>query len=251
MPLILSPSEKPVIAEPHNTWSRSTFIKGMLGLLALGSLDLESCKKTTETGGSGTTVNGYTFGSGDIGVLNYLYMIEQIQVAFYSTLNASGILSPLISGAMGQKPPYYYLLTDIYDHQLAHCTFLNLALGTNALPSLNLDFSRIDFTSLSACLQAAHQFQNTEAQAYTGVSQYFTSTAFLTIAAQIGAVESRHSAFITGLLNNSTNTNFNAYFDSSLVDPNNGYEIGFSPSQVYAFYKPYLKTALDASTLPG
>ena len=51
-------------------------------------------------------------------------------------------------------------LTAIRDHEIAHRQFLKKALGKKAIPSLEVDFSAIDFTSKKSVLGTADVFEN-------------------------------------------------------------------------------------------
>jgi Ferritin-like domain len=215
-------------------FSRNQFLHLLLGSAGVLLLTPPSCKPLP-TGGNGLTDNGYSFGAGDIGLLNYLYVVEQIQYQFY--------LKWIQSGLNGFDLNTVLLINDIALHQLTHTEFYKSALGTNALPTLTLDFTTIDFNNKSTILPLAGQFQNNEIEAYIGVSRYFQSSAFLTVSQQIASVEARHSAFITGL---SAPNNF---IDPTKID-SGGNEISQTPSLVLGFYKPYLKTPLDINTLP-
>lgn len=218
--------------------SRNSFLKIGIGILGLASLSriLNSCKSDPIIGGSGYTSNGYGFGSGDIALLNYLYVIEQVQAAFYLKW---------VNALKTSNPSLFYLghLGDIALHQATHCAFFNNALGTNAIPILNLDFSGIDFTNASQLLILGQKFQETELGAYLGISSSFQSSAFLTLSQQISSVEARHTSYLTGL--NQTNS----FMNSALLNAG-GYENSLNPSTVFSFYKSYIKTPLDLTSLP-
>jgi hypothetical protein len=216
--------------------SRIDFFRGLSGSFLGLVLASSGCKPSNFIGGSGSTAAGLSFGSGDIGLLNYLYVVEQVQYNFYLNLIRSGTFSGINNTNS--------LLSDITLHQLTHTQFYKSALGTNAIESLDLDFSSIDFTQAIPLLSIAEKFQNTESQAYNGVAGYFQSSTFLTLSQQMGRVESRHSAFISGLVQSGI------FVDSNILN-SSGYETGLSPRSVLSFYKPYIKTALDLSTLPN
>ncbi|WP_315822624.1 ferritin-like domain-containing protein [Paraflavitalea speifideaquila] len=64
---------------------------------------------------------GINLGSGDIGILNYAYALEQLEAAFYLQV----IMTPF-SGITATETA---LLTDIRDHEVAHREFFKKALG--------------------------------------------------------------------------------------------------------------------------
>src|SRR5688572_8946177 len=69
--------------------------------------------------------SGVNLGSGDIGVLNYAYALEQLEAAFYVRVAQSPY-----SGITAAESSY---LTDIRDHEVAHREFFKAALGASAI----------------------------------------------------------------------------------------------------------------------
>src|SRR3954469_2358122 len=82
------------------------------------------CKKDDGniTGGS----DGVDLGSGDTGILNYAYALEQLEAAFYIQV----IATPFAGITEAEKG----LLTDIRDHEIAHREFFKAALSASAIP---------------------------------------------------------------------------------------------------------------------
>src|SRR3569833_985256 len=88
---------------------------------------------------------GFTdVGSGDIGVLNYAYALEQLEAAFYTK-----VIQSQFSGITAAETSY---LTDIRDHEIAHREFFKTALGSNAIQALEVNFSSIDFGNRASVL---------------------------------------------------------------------------------------------------
>src|SRR3954470_2278288 len=63
------------------------------------------------------TVN---LGSGDVGILNYAYALEQLEAAFYEK-----VVSSFYSGATALEMEY---LTDIRNHEVGHREFFKAAI---------------------------------------------------------------------------------------------------------------------------
>jgi hypothetical protein len=103
-------------------------------------IGLESCRKTTPVGGKHTI----DVGSGDTGILNFAYALEQLEAAFYIKVNASFYKN--ITDAEKQ------VLTDIMYHEVAHRDFFKKALSSAAIQDLKTDFSDVDFTSRASVL---------------------------------------------------------------------------------------------------
>jgi hypothetical protein len=170
--------------------------------------------------------------TGDLAILNYAYALEQLEAAFYTQL----ILTPYSGISSTEKD----LLTAIRDHEILHREFFKAALGTNAIPALTVDFSKIDFTSRASTLGAAKAFEDTGVKAYDGAGYLIGGAAYLTIAGQIVSVEARHAALISNLI---TPGSFAA---SDQVDAN-GLNSSASIADVLKIANTYLKTKVSAS----
>src|SRR6476646_5807119 len=66
------------------------------------------------------------FGTGDVGVLNYAYALEQLEAAFYTT-----VVGAFYAGVTADEQQ---VLTEIRDHEVIHRDFLKTALGADAIP---------------------------------------------------------------------------------------------------------------------
>ena len=172
-------------------------------------------------------------GSGDIGILNFAYALEQLEAAFYLQVVATPY-----TGIPSIELTY---LTDIRDHEVCHREFFKAALGTSAIKGLTPDFSAIDFTSRTAVLGAAKAFEDLGVTAYDGIAYNIQNAAYLSIAGSIVSVEARHAALIGNLI---TQGNF---VSSDQVDTN-GLNISNKPSVVLAGANAYLKTKVSANS---
>lgn len=129
---------------------------------------------------------GAELGDGDIGVLNYAYALEQLEAAFYTQV----LDTPF--GNMQANDER--ILRQIRDHEIAHRDFLKGALGRNAIPGLEVDFSAVDFSSRASVLGTADVFENLGVAAYNGAGQLITNPDYLVAAGSIVSVEARHAA---------------------------------------------------------
>ena len=223
-------SEKDLLAVSNDriqSLSRRNFL-GYIGGASALLITAAACKKDKVTMDSGIDL-----GKGDIGVLNYAYTLEQIEAAFYTKVFQS---------------PYAYmtaaensLLGDIRDHEIAHREFFKAALGTAVLPTLELDFSSINFGSRDSVLATAKAFEDLGVSAYNGAGMLLTNPDYLLLAGKIVSVEARHAAYIRDLISNGT---FADDLDINALD------ISRSPSQVFAIAGVYVKTKLNISNLP-
>lgn len=175
-------------------------------------------------------------GSGDIGVLNYAYALEQLEAAFYTQV---------------AKTPYKDItkaelatLKAIHDHEVAHREFLKKALGKKAIPGLEVDFSAIDFTSRKSVLGTADVFENLGVGAYNGAGQLIKNVDYLAAAGSIVSVEARHAAAIAEMIGGA---NAKAAGDGH-VDMK-GLDAAFSPGDVLPKAAPFIKTPVTANSL--
>lgn len=185
--------------------------------------------------------NGVNLGSGDVGILNYAYALEQLEAAFYTQV----VLTPY-SGITALETEY---LTDIRNHEVAHREFFKAALTAAApsmiIPSLGVTFASIDFTNRTSVLNAAKSFEDLGVTAYNGAGQLISTTGngptYLTLAGKIVSVEGRHAAIIAELIapNSFANT----------TDAN-GLDGARTPSQVLNIASTYITTKLNPSNLP-
>lgn len=190
------------------------------------------CKKDKSTPGLDT---GVDLGTGDIGILNYAYALEQLEGAFYDAV----VKSPYT----GIPANELALLTDIRDHELAHREFFKKALDTSAIVGLQVDFSSINFADRTSVLSTAKAFEDLGVSAYNGAGKLIKTLKYLEIAGKIVSVEARHAALIRDLISNGS------FADPTAVDAN-GLDGAKTPIQVLTIAKTYIKTAINASNLP-
>lgn len=201
--------------------------------IAAGSLiTLASCKDSDGNNDD----DGVDFGTGDFAILNYAYALEQLEAAFYTQV----IATPFA----GMSGPEKSLLTDVRDHEVAHREFFKAALGTKAIRGLEVDFSSINFNSRDSVLGIAKAFEDLGVSAYNGAGRYIASADYLLLAGKIVSVEARHAAYIRDLLQ------FGSFADSSVVN-GQGLEMSRKPREVIGIASTYVKTKLNASTLPA
>lgn len=230
MPTKISSDKDPVLVSGNlRSVSRRNFLGYIGGASALIAA-AAACKKDDAAPNTGVDL-----GSGDVGILNYAYALEQIEAAFYTQV----ALTPY-SGITANESA---LLTDIRDHEVAHREFFKNALGTSAIISLELDFSTVNFSSRDSVLNAAKTFEDLGVSAYNGAGKLIASADYLLLAGKIVSVEARHAAYIRDLLVNGS------FGDNTVVD-SNGLDKSRMPSEVLGLAAPFVKTKLNASNLP-
>ena len=231
-----SPSEKDTAISEFGMQRRNMlkYFGASAALLTIGS----ACKKNDDPPAN----NGVNLGSGDVGILNYAYALEQLEAAFYLQVVATPY------GGMTALETEY--LTDIRNHEVGHREFFKAAITAAAptmiIPSLEVNFSSIDFTSRTSVLNTAKAFEDLGVTAYNGAGQLISTTGngptYLGLAGKIVSVEARHAALIADLISDGT---FAATTDA------NGLDMARTPAQVLAIAGTYIKTKIDASNLPS
>ncbi len=210
-------------------FSRRKFL-GIVGAGTAIMATAAACKKDNNNNNGGVDL-----GSGDTGILNYAYALEQLEAAFYSQV----VLTPY-TGISTLEMDY---MADIRNHEVAHREFFKTALGTSAIQGLTPDFSSINFSDRMSVLGAAKAFEDLGVTAYNGAGKLLVSPDYLTLAGKIVSVEARHAAAIRDLITPGT------FADSTALD-SNALDKARTPGEVLAIAGTYIKEKINASNLP-
>lgn len=209
--------------------ARRRFLTQTLGIASIATL--AACSKDDNPGSQ----NGVDLGSGDIGILNYAYALEQLEAAFYTM-----VISSPYSGISAAEQA---LLTDIRDHEIAHREFFKNALGSKAIPDLEVNFASINFGSRDSVLATAKTFEDLGVSAYNGAGRLITSPDYLVLAGKIVSVEARHAAYIRYLISNGS------FADNTVIDAM-GLDKSRMPNEVLTMASTFIKTKINAGNLP-
>jgi hypothetical protein len=220
--------------------ARRNFMKYAGISLASAGLIMAGCKKDQDSPAPVVDPTAVDLGSGDIGILNYAYALEQLEAAFYTSAVASSVFASVYSAEEKQ------VLMDLKIHEVAHREFLKTALGTMAIPSLEVDFSTINFSDRMSVLSAAKAFEDLGVSAYNGAGKLIVDKNYLLLAGKIVSVEARHASAIRDLLSPKTNS----FAGDDVVEPTKGLDAAQLPPAVLAIAGKYIKTKINASNLP-
>ncbi|NIJ53102.1 ferritin-like domain-containing protein [Dyadobacter arcticus] len=176
-------------------------------------------------------------GSGDFGILNYAYALEQLEAAFYIQV----LTTPYLNMTDMEK----WILTDIRDHEIIHREFFKAALGMKAIKGLTPNFSQIDFASRTSVLGAAKLFEDTGVAAYNGAGKLIEDVNYLLVAGKIVSVEARHASAIADLINPNALEFANGQIDE------NGLEHAYSPSIILDGVSPFVMDKISGKNLPS
>jgi len=220
--------KRPGIFSYGNSMKRRQFLTFLTATASIPTI-ISACNKN-DNNESGAI----DLGSGDTGILNYFYALEQFQAAFYAQV----VTTPYGDMTDDERS----LITDIRNHEIAHKQFLKAALGLIAIPELQLDLSTINFLNRDTVLSTARTFKDLSVSAYNGAAQLLTSTDYLLISAKLVSVEARHAGYIRDLLS------YGSFADDTIVA--GGLDVVQTPDAVLAAFSPFFISKLDASHLP-
>lgn len=174
----------------------------------------------------------------DIGIFNYAYALEQLEAAFY-TMVVAGFTTSGITDATERT-----ILTDIRNHEVIHREFFKAALGSAAIPALEVDFGSALATRQSV-LETARTFEDLGVAAYNGAGKYLANPNNLLAAGKIVSVEARHASVIRDLLDEGPR-----HFAGDDVVDENGLDRVREPSAVLSAANPFITTEITIGTAP-
>ncbi|GAB2585005.1 hypothetical protein GCM10027190_37570 [Spirosoma areae] len=206
------------------------------GAFAAGGAILASCKEGEEN--PTTVMAPVDLGTGDFGILNYAYALEQLEAAFYTQV----IATPYSGMSDAEKT----ILTDIRNHEIIHREFFKAALGTNAIGALTPNFGGINFGDRASVLGTAKAFEDLGVSAYNGAGPLIKDMGYLGLAGKIVSVEARHAAAIRDLLNPKSAD----FAGDDVVAPTSGLDKADSPAVVLPIAQTFVKTQITATNLP-
>jgi hypothetical protein len=216
-----------------NATSRRTFLQWAGVTIGVATLGCSDDDNGIGPGGNGSV----NLGSGDVGILNYAYALEQLEAAFYIQVMATPYA--------GMTAAESSILTDIRDHEIVHRDFLKAALAGSAIPALSVTFGSVSFSSRASVLGTAKVFEDLGVSAYNGAGKLISSDAYLLLAGKIVSVEARHAAAIRDLLNPDSID----FAGDDVVDAS-GLDVQRSPAMVLAAADPFIVTPVSGAQLP-
>ncbi len=216
---------------------RAFFKKSGIGL-ASASILLAACEDDDDMLISDTV----DLGSGDVGILNYAYALEQLEAAFYAQVLTGGYFA-------GANAAEKAIFVDLEAHERAHRDFFKNVIPTvgTAIPALEVDFSSIDFGNRTSVLNTAKTFEDLGVSAYNGAGMLLKNADYLGLAGKIVSVEARHASVIRSLVEPG---NPQAFANSDTIDAN-GLDKARMPSEVLMMAGDFITTKIDASNLPA
>lgn len=245
-----SPGESPFAPPLGKATGRRTFLQwcGAAATLVAAGCSDDATRTITEVlpapppdtlpDPGNTLVN---LGSGDIGILNYAYALEQLEAAFYIRVVEN---FPADFTAEERR-----VFTDLRNHEVAHREFLKAKLGNNAIGAVTPIFSMVNFNSRQSVLQTAMTFEDLGVTAYNGAGPLLKDATFLAAAGKIASVEARHAAALRDLLRPGENDRFFAGDD--FVNPKLALAPARSPGEVLLLADPFIREKFNTRGLPS
>ncbi|WP_266365390.1 ferritin-like domain-containing protein [Tellurirhabdus rosea] len=222
---------------------RRLFLRMAGAAAATTSLMVAGCSKDSITEeisarGGARIAAGVDLGSGEIGILNYAYALEQLEAAFYD------MVVNMPYGGMNDEERM--ILKAIRDHEVVHREFFKKLLGGYAIPELEVDFSAVNFKDRISVLTTARTFEDLGVGAYNGAGKYLSLPKNLVAAGKIVSVEARHAATIRYLL--APKTGHFAGYD--VVNDGTGLDLALEPTEVLPKAQAFIKTPIMAKDFP-
>jgi len=225
------------------TFSRKKFLKyAGMSAAAAATLGFYGCEEDGPMGPDPEPKpEAVNLGSGDVGILNYAYALEQLEAAFY--------ISVVDMPYDGMSTEEGAIFEDIRAHEVAHRDFFEAALSSVAadaiIPGLTPKFEEIDFTSRDNVLTIAKTFEDLGVSAYNGAGDLLETTDYLLQAGKIVSVEARHASIIRSLIQPGS-----GYFAGDDIVDQNGLGLANDPSVVLQAAAPFITETIDGSGLP-
>jgi hypothetical protein len=177
-------------------------------------------------------------GAGDVGVLNYAYALEQAELRFLE------LVTDHFYAGISEKERQVFI--DLRNQEITHREFFKQVLGSQAIPTLTLDYSSVDFNSRDSVLATAKSFADLATAAYNGAGQLLTNATNLGISGIIVSVEARHAAVIRELISPGST----AFAGDDVIDPETGLERALKPADVLPQAQRFIKEVISANNLP-
>lgn len=174
----------------------------------------------------------FDLGTGDVGILNYAYALEQLEADFYTK-----VVNNFYSGISSVEKEIF---TDLYHHEVIHRDFFKAAISgaaSNVLPTLQFQYPNVNFSDRASVLATAKALEDTGVAAYNGAGKYISNADYLVIAGKIVSVEARHAAAIRNLINPGS-----ADFSGDDVIDANGLDLAKEPKDIVTAAGGFIKT---------
>lgn len=245
--------QKKEFAPIENNNSRRQFLK-MGSLAVVGTGLFLSCSDDDDFAGPMPPGEVFDLGSGNLGILNYAYALEQLEADFYTRVVAGSYYTGLANDSEERK-----IIEDTWYHEVIHREFFKAAISAVApddiLPELEFDYGSLDFNSRDAVLSTALLLEDTGVSAYNGAGKLIDVNApmgetYLLLAGKIVSVEARHASAFADLINPGTTAFARDEILVSLSGVGPAFDKATPPASVLAAAGGFITTEFTANQLP-
>lgn len=218
-------------AHENASLSRRKFLN-YAGAIAGAGILIASCKKEDDP--KPVEEGAIDLGSNDTGLLNYAYLLQQLEAAFYIEV----VKNPY-SGMTDTEKGFFVAMRD---HEIVHREFLKNYLGTSAIPpSIENDWSSIDFSSKNSVLAKAKFFEETVVAGLNGICKLLISEENIQIVSKMAVVDARHSAIVNNFVYPNT---FAEKTDG------NGMDVPQDPQSSLDITRQFFKKSISGANVP-
>lgn len=232
---------------PGRALRRRSFLRVAGATVASSALLLAGCNDDDEVAPVTTNSNTLVLTNNTVGLLNYLYLLEQLQAALFQK-----VVDAFPSDFTADDRAAFI---DLRDHEVIHRETLKYLLDTSAY-DINLGtnvlvfkFDSFNLSTRSGAYTAARTLKELSVSAYNGISRMVleskeqpTFQAHLKLLVKMASVESRHAAFVRDQLQPNS-------FAASDVIGTNGLDSSKTPAEVAPLIAAYLPITLDVTAL--
>ncbi len=218
---------------------RRTFLRMAGGTAASAVLVLAGCKGTTP--GPAPAATAFQLTANDTGQLNYFYLLQQLQVAFYTQV--------LAANPSGLQAGELDVLGDLRDHHVVQLRALFYALGNAPLlPQLSYTFTGLTLNTRAGLLAAVQTLEDLTLAALNFSLPLLSSVDTLTLVAKIASAQARHASTVRDLLDP---TALAAPAVPEVLSAADGLATATAPTVVLAALAAYFPAVtVDGSRLP-
>lgn len=132
-----------------------------------------------------------SFGTGDIGILNFALTLEYLERDFYNEASKN----QRKKGGLSLKGAEHAFLQAVVPDEKAHVEFLQKALGSAAIQKPKFDFGKTT-SDRDLFLETSFQLEDTGVGAYSGQAFNIANVEYLKVALSIVTIEARHTGLI-------------------------------------------------------